>query len=229
MSLTGRLSTAIGLFLVAVVLIVWSLLAFLHPGTKGGYTNYVIGHTPGAPVDVTMQSVGSIGTGFGNHPTWVSYLQKDPATGQWIHDTSMILPADTVIHMTVLNYDSGSPLRNQQWGQVQGTIGGTADFNGKPFKVYNSYSGNGVGHTFAVPGLNVSVPMIGVNGNLTNICSQAPCGNLPHNTMTFSFKTGAPGSYNWQCFVPCGLGYLFGNGGGMSTFDYMGGFLRVVA
>ncbi len=45
MSLTGRLSTAVGLFLVAVGLIVWSLLAFLHPGTDGGYTDYTMGHT----------------------------------------------------------------------------------------------------------------------------------------------------------------------------------------
>jgi len=229
MSLTGRLSTAIGLFLVAVALIAWSLLAFLHPGTDGGYTDYTVGHTAGAAVNVELQSLGAIGTGFGNHPTWVSYLQKDPTTGNWIHDTSMVLPANTVIHVTVLNYDSGSPLRNQQWGQVTGTIGGDATLNGKTFKVYDSNTGTGVGHTFAVPGLDVSVPMIGVDGSLTNICSQAPCGNLPHNTITFSFKTGAPGSYNWQCFVPCGLGYLYGNGGPMSTLNYMGGFLKVVA
>ena len=229
MSLTGRLSTAIGLFLVAVALIAWSLLAFLHPGTDGGYTNYTVGHAAGAPVNVELQSVGSIGTGFGNHPTWVSYLQLDRATGKWIHDTSMILPANTVVHMTVLNYDSGSPLRNQEWGQVQGTVGSSATLNGKSFKVYNSNAGTGVGHTFAIPAFDVSVPLVGVNSNLTNICGQAPCGNLPHNTITFSFTTGAPGSYNWQCFVPCGLGYLYGNGGPMSTINYMGGFLKVVA
>ncbi len=229
MSLTGRLSTAIGLFLVAVALIAWAVVAFIDPGTPGGYMNYTAGHSTGAPVNVTLMTVGSIGTGFGSHPTWVSYLQKDPATGQWVHDTSMTLPANTVINVTIDQFDSGSPLRNQEWGQVQGTIGDSATLNGKTFKVYNSYTGNGVGHTFAVPGLNVSVPLVGVNGNLSNICGQAPCGNLPHNVETFSFKTGAPGSYNWQCFVPCGLGYLYGNGGPMSTINYMGGFLKVVA
>ena len=228
MSLSGRLSTAVGLFLVAVALIAWSLLAFLHPGTDGGYTDYTVGHIAGTPVSVTLQSVGQIG--FGAHPTWVSYLQKDPTTGQWIHDTSMTLPANTVVNMTILQYDSGSPLRNQQWGQVTGTVGNKATLNGKSYSVYNSYAGNGVGHTFAIPAFDVSVPLIGVNGNLTNICSAAPCGsNLPHNVITFSFKTGAPGSYNWQCFVPCGLGYLYGNGGPMSTINYMGGFLKVVA
>jgi hypothetical protein len=28
--------------------------------------------------------------------------------------------------------------------------------------------------------------------------------------------------------VPCGLGWLYGNGGPMSTQNYMGGFLDVV-
>jgi hypothetical protein len=228
MSFTGRLSTAIGLFLVAVGLIVWSLLAFLHPGLNGGYTDYAVGHTAGTPVDVTMQSVGQIG--FGKHPTWVSYLQKDPTTGQWIHDTSMTLPADSVVHMTIYQYDSGGPLRNQQWGQVTGTIGNDATVNGKIYKVYDSNTGNGIGHPFAVPGLNVAVPLVAVSSSATNVCSAAPCGtNSVHNVITFSFKTGAPGSYNWQCFVPCGLGYLYGNGGPMSTINYMGGFLKVVA
>src|SRR5665213_2298797 len=227
MSMRGRLATVLGLFLVAVGLIVWSVASFLNPGVPGGVIDFTHAQPAGQAVNMTIQSVGSIG--FGPHPTWVSYLAKDPSTGKWLHDTTWKLPANTVVHMTVLQYDSGSPLRNQEWGQVQGTVGNTATLNGKSFKVYNSYTGNGVGHTFAVPAFNVSVPMVGVNGNLTNICGQAPCGSLPHNTITFSFKTGAPGSYNWQCFVPCGLGFLFGNGGGMATFNYMGGFLKVVA
>ena len=45
----------------------------------------------------------------------------------------------------------------------------------------------------------------------------------------FSFVTPGVGQYRWQCFVPCGLGYLYGNGGPMSTLGYMGGFLKVVA
>jgi hypothetical protein len=156
----------------------------------------------------------------------VSYLVKDPHTGKWIHDTSWELPANTVIDMTVDQYDSGSPLRNQEWGQVQGTIGKDATLNGKTFKVYDSYTGTGVGHTFAIPALNLSVPLVGVSGTP---CAVAPCHfNSPHNVETFTFKTPGPGSYNWQCFVPCGLGYLFGNGGPMSTQNYMGGELEVV-
>jgi hypothetical protein len=226
MSVSGRLGAAIGLFLVAVALIVAALFAFIRPGVPGGVMDFTAGHAAGQPVDVTLQAVGSIG--FGPHPSWVSYMMKDPQTGKWVHDTTMQLPANTQINMTIYQFDSGSPLRNQVWGQVQGTIGGTASLNGKSFSVYDSYKGSGVGHTFAIPALGVSVPLAGVAN--PNICGVAPCGqNWPHNTVTFSFKTKGPGNYNWQCFVPCGLSFLFGNGGGMSTQNYMGGFVKVVA
>ncbi len=223
MSVSQRLGTVVGLFLVAVVLIIWALLAYLHPGTPGGVVNFTAGHTEGTPVNLTLETVGSIG--HGPHPTWVSYLTKDPATGKWVHETAWQLPAHTRINVTIYQFDSGSPLRNQEWGQVQGTIGGVATLNGKTYSQFNSYTGNGVGHTFAVPAIGLSVPLIGVGGN--NICGATPCQSYPHNTITFSFKTPAAGSYNWQCFVPCGLGYLYGNGGGMSTQGYMGGFLEV--
>ena len=60
-------------------------------------------------------------------------------------------------------------------------------------------------------------------------CSAAPCDtSMAHTTIKFSFRTGAPGTYRWQCFVPCAAGNLLGNGGPMSTLGYMGGFLNVV-
>ncbi len=227
MSMGGRLVTVIAAFVVAVALVVAGVAVFLKPGVPGGVVNFTKAQPVGSPVNLTVQTVGAIG--FGAHPTWVSYLVKDPE-GKWIHDTTWELPAHTMIHMTVYQYDSGSPLRNQEWGQVQGTIGDTATLNGKSYTVYNSYTGNGVGHTFAVPSLNLSVPLIGIDGNATNPCNAAPCHtNYAHNVIKFSFMTPGAGNYSWQCFVPCGLGYLYGNGGPMSTQNYMGGFLQVVA
>jgi len=213
--------------LVAVGLVLAAVAAFLTPGTPGGVVNFTKAQAAGQPVNLTVQTVGSIGTGL--HPTWVSYLVKNPQ-GKWVHETTWELPAHTLVHMTVYQYDSGSPLRNQEWGQVQGTIGGTATLNGSTYSQYDSYTGNGVGHTFAIPTLDLSVPLIGVSPTATNVCGVAPCHfNSPHNIITFSFKTPGAGNYPWQCFVPCGLGYLYGNGGPMSTQNYMGGFLDVVA
>jgi hypothetical protein len=223
MSKGGRLATVFGAFIVVVGLVVWAVAALLTPGAPGGVVDFTNTQASGQPVQLTVQTVGSIG--FGSHPTWVSYLVKDPKTGKWEHETTWKLPAHTVIDMTIYQYDSGSPLRNQEWGQVQGTTGGTATLNGTSFSVVNSNK-VAVGHTFAIPAFNVSVPLVGVNGTP---CGAAPCHfNSPHNVETFSFKTPGAGSYNWQCFVPCGLGYLFGNGGPMSTQNYMGGELEVV-
>jgi len=227
MSIAGRLTTVVVAFLVAVGLVLAAVAAFLTPGTPGGVVNFTKAQAAGQPVNLTVQTVGSIGTGL--HPTWVSYLVKNPQ-GKWVHETTWELPAHTLVHMTVYQYDSGSPLRNQEWGQVQGTIGGTATLNGSTYSQYDSYTGNGVGHTFAIPTLDLSVPLIGVSPTATNVCGVAPCHfNSPHNIITFSFKTPGAGNYPWQCFVPCGLVYLYGNGGPMSTQNYMGGFLDVVA
>ncbi len=225
MSFRGRLSTFLVLLAAFAAFVVYFLFSFLLP--QSGVVDFTSAQPAGAPVDLTVQTVGQIG--FGSHPTWVSYLVRAP-DGQWLHDTTWKLPAHTRINMTIDQYDTGGPLRNQQWGLVQGVRGGVEILNGRPISLYDSNSGNGVGHTFAVPSLGINVPLVGVSGSATNICSAAPCGSSSiSNTIKVSFVTPGPGNYHWQCFVPCGLGFLFGNGGPMSNSNYMGGFLDVTA
>jgi len=50
---------------------------------------------------------------------------------------------------------------------------------------------------------------------------------MAHHTVRFTFRTGKPGHYRWQCFVPCAAGFLYGFGGPMQTIGYMDGFLDV--
>jgi hypothetical protein len=180
------------------------------------------------PVKLIVQTVGSIG--YGTHPTWVSYLVQD-AHGKWIHSTLWKLPANREIDVTIYQYDSGGALRNPVWGGVTGTTGGDVLVNGKPESVFDPNAGNGIAHTFNVPELGINVPLYGISSDAKNPCSVAPCTtDFDHNTISFSFETPkSPGEYRWQCFVPCGLAYLYGNGGPMSTVGYMGGFLDVVA
>lgn len=180
------------------------------------------------PVPLTLQTVAAIG--YGVHPTWVSYLVKD-SSGHWIHSTIWQLPADRQINVTIYEYDSGGALRNAVWGGVTGTLGGSASVNGKPETVFDPGAGNGIAHTFNVPELGINVPLYGISSDAKNPCSTAPCDtSFDHNTITFSFHTPkAAGQYRWQCFVPCGLSYLYGNGGPMASVGYMGGFLKVVA
>jgi hypothetical protein len=47
--------------------------------------------------------------------------------------------------------------------------------------------------------------------------------------MEFSFMTPREnGVFIWQCRVPCGGGFLDGNGGPMSTLGFMTGTITVV-
>ena len=215
----GRLTLGAGIVVLGLIAIVAAGLALTsQPSTLTFSPNQ------GGQVDLTMQTVGTYG--LGNHPTWVSYLTQSPQ-GQWEHTTIWQVPAHTRINVTIDQYDSGSPLRNQQLGQVTGTIGDNATLNGKSFQVIDSNSGNGVGHTFSIPTLGISVPLYGNDPN-ANLCSAAPCPtSSPRNIVKFSFMSPGPGTYSWQCFVPCGLGFLYGNGGPMFTVGYMGGFMKV--
>lgn len=180
------------------------------------------------PVNLTVQTVASMGRGV--HPTWVSYLVKD-SSGKWVHSTIWELPANREIDVTVYEYDSGGALRNPTWGGITGTTGDVAFVNGAPAQTIDPGAGNGIAHTFNVPDLGINVPFEGISADAKKPCSTAPCDlSYDHNTITFSFMTpSTPGEYRWQCFVPCGLAYLYGNGGPMSTVGYMSGFLKVVA
>jgi hypothetical protein len=214
-----RIAIVSAIFSVAAGLIVFASMAFIRSSPP----TVDFSAQPGKPINLTIQTVGTIG--FGVHPSWVSYLVQSPS-GEWTDTTLWQLPAHRQIDVTVLQYDSGSPLRNQEAGSVTGVTDAT--FNGAPFSLTNSNAGNGVAHTFSVPQLNINVPLPGIDPNAKNACGSAPC-NLDeaHNTVKFSFDSGSPGSYRWQCFIPCGLGFLYGNGGPMQTIGYMDGFLEV--
>jgi hypothetical protein len=218
-----RIAVVATLFCIAVGLVVFTAMDYLRSNPPT--INFAAAYKPGQTVDLTLQTVGSIG--FGTHPTWVSYLTQDP-DGKWVHTTMWDVPAHTMIHVTIFQYDSGSPLRNQFIGHVLGTVGGTMTLNGKAISLVNSNNGNGVAHTFTIPTLGIDVPLWG-NSSTANLCSAAPCTTKsPHNVITFSFMSPGVGQYPWQCFVPCGLGYLYGNGGPMQSIGYMDGFLKVV-
>lgn len=180
----------------------------------------------GGGSNLTLETVAAVGSKFSPaHPAWVSYLAK--SKGKWVHTTIFQVPAYSVIHVTIYQFDSPTGLRNPFLSQVQGTVGGTATLDGKTFR---SIPAEEASHTFAVPELGVFVPLAGVPEEAKNPCEEAPC--LPsvndHRTITFSFRTGRKGRFRWQCFVPCGAGYLSGNGGPMQTLGYMDGFIDVV-
>ncbi len=191
----------------------------------------VVRTASGCNAYLTIQTVGSIG--YGPRPSWVSYLVQN-TKGQWVHSTIFVLPSHCTIHMTNYEYDGVTPLRNNVFGRVTGTVGGkeyvTGDVGSKKYSTSTPVSvvdGATVpAHTFTVPALGINVPWAATTAS--NLCAVAPCSpKSPHDIDKITFKTGAAGYYRWQCIVPCGLNFLDGNGGPMQTMGYMQGFLAV--
>ena len=110
MSLAWKVTVTVVLFAVAAAAAVVLIVALLGTPPTVTFTS----QSPGAPVNVTLQTVGSLGSG--SHPTWVSYLVRSPYAAQWVHTTVFQVPQHTRINVTIYQYDSGSPLRNQQIG-----------------------------------------------------------------------------------------------------------------
>jgi hypothetical protein len=175
-------------------------------------------------VDLTLQTVGALGPKY-DKPDWVSYLVRDRGD-EWIHSTSLEVPANSLVRVTIHQYDSATGLRNPFFARPQGTTGNVIQVDGKTMDVIDP---DLTSHTFAIPQLGVFVPLPGVADNAKNQCDAAPCtAAQAHRTITFSFRTGRKGHYRWQCFVPCAAGFLTGFGGPMQRFGYMDGYLNVV-
>ncbi len=209
-------------------------------------TYYLLGGPP--TVDYTsMASGGQVNVvlqedpqnNSSSKPDWVSYYVQDPKTHQWVHTTLFKVPAGARVNMTILGYDGCTPLRNNFWSQVQGTLNGAVNVQQvndkgvagpvKTVSLIDSWSHCAVAHTFAIPSLNLYVPVASPGASAT-LCSTSPCTSGPHTVETFSFMAPAQGgTFRWQCLVPCGGGYLDGNGGPMQTMGYMTGNMEVAA
>src|SRR6266704_7162247 len=90
-------------------------------------------------------------------PDWVSYFIQDPKTKQWVHTTLFKVPAGATVNVTVFGYDGCTPARNQFFGKVTGTIGGTETIDGKTVRAADSWRTCSVGHTFSIPGIGLNV------------------------------------------------------------------------
>jgi hypothetical protein len=129
-------------------------------------------------------------------------------------NTNLVLPAHTLVTLTIVNQDPGDTTLVPPFGNVTGTAGGLAYVDGQP---YSALDVTKVAHTFTISKLGVNVPIPG----------DPPKGHSDIS-VTFSFMTGNAGTYAWQCMDPCGAGPS-GWGGPMATSGFMKGTLTVVA
>lgn len=171
-----------------------------------------------------------LGGESGAHPDWVAYSNNN-----------LIVHRNSLVTITVKQYDGGEVLNNSYFGNVVGTIDGTATVDGQKI---TSWSPEHVGHTFTVRGipgsgrdLFVSVP-IPANDVVdscdpaepnSSLCAAQGAGYYPKKAVevTFSFYVGESGQYQWNCEYPCGGTRIGQFGNAMSTWGYMSGTLTV--
>lgn len=168
------------------------------------------------------------------HPQYAQCPPNDNASYVLYSQPNIVVPAHTKVTMIISNYDSTSALVNNYFMTPQGVDAGSLKVNGKQMATIDP---GVVSHTFVIhsivtntsqdanaqPWLYVGVPITGEPDNVKADAAGMP--NAPIVT-EFTFETGAPGTYVWQCFVPCGTGYN-GFGGPMSTNGYMNGTFTV--
>ena len=162
---------------------------------------------------------GPHGANGGAHPSWVTYGPT----------TNLSVPAHALVTVTIKQYDTGDQIANPYFAQVHGTVDGSATVDGKTVTGVDPAH---VGHTFTLHSevtdqdpLFVSVPLPAVADDAPNLANGYPA---PH-VVTFSFVTGGPGHYVFQCEFPCGDGTYAKFGRPMSTQGYMDGTVTVTA
>ena len=241
MSVTARAAVLIVAFLCVVGVVVFAAVYYVGSASQLPTVAY---KASGGHVHVVLQE--DPGNNSTTRPAWVTYYTQDPTTKQWLHTTLFSVPADTRVDVTIYGYDGCTPLRNNYWSKVQGTLGNVVrvqqfDKNNHPLGspvttgLINSWADCNVGHTFAIPDLGVYVPVPSPNAenSVNNLCGTFPCtptSGGAYAVETFSFMSPSKtGSYRWQCLIPCGGGFLNGNGGPMQTLGFMAGFMDVVS
>lgn len=181
------------------------------------------GELPHADLEISVypnSMSGAHGPDGGKHPDWVSYGPT----------SNFQVPANSHVTITIKQYDGGEKLRSPYFRSVIGTVDETATWNGKPFK---ELALEAIGHTFTVHGLPtnqddffLNVPLPLVDEDILVAAEEE--GKYPEpQIIVFSFITGGPGEYVWNCEFPCGDGTYGNFGDAMSSLGYMAGRFTV--
>ncbi len=154
---------------------------------------------------LTLETVAAVGPNTA-HPTPTGSPTRSRTTASGSTARSTPVPAHTLVHVTIYQYDGDSGLRNPLLSQVQGTVGGTETVDGRTIDAINPEEAS---HTFVVPQLGAVRAASGrPHSEAKNQCGSGgdPAKEAAHRTITFTFRTGKKGRYRWQCFVPCAAG-----------------------
>ncbi len=161
------------------------------------------------------------------HPNWPSYGPS----------THMVLPANSLVTMTLHVYDSGEKLNHNYFARVVGTTSNQFSIDGGA--PVSSILPTEVEHTFTIHGVptatqdpmfvNIPLPRV-VNDDKGNpIATNDPGTKNQGHTVVFSFVTPkSGGEYVWNCEYPCGDGTYAKFGAVMGSVGYMSGKISVI-
>ncbi len=164
-----------------------------------------------APVHSSLALSIVTGTMLGNRALGPAYVPS-----------SFTLPAHATVTVTVTDFDNATPLTGAltRYATVTGTVGDAMQV--QPIDLLSPNTPTGavrtlhglppaqVAHTLTIPALGINVPMAGAA------------------RITFTLRTGRPGTYAWECMDPCGSG-PGGLGGAMGRPGFMAGTITVAA
>lgn len=192
----------------------------LHATVKGT-AQTPVGVLPHAFLELATypdSMAGEHGPDGGSKPDWVSYGPT----------TNLSVPAHSLVTVTIKQYDGGEKITNPWFAKVHGTVDGTMTVDGKTETGSNP---DAIGHTFTIHALPTNQDPLFVSVPLPAIPEDtpaAPGSDYPAPYLVvFSFVTGSPGEYVWNCEYPCGDGTYAKFGGPMSTRGYMSGTFTV--
>ncbi|MEO8518678.1 MAG: hypothetical protein ABI438_05815 [Dermatophilaceae bacterium] len=212
---------ALVVVLVGTVLARASTTPGLLKATVNGTAQTPVGVLPHAFLELASypdSMAGEHGPDGGSKPDWVSYGPT----------TNLSVPAHSLVTMTIKQYDGGEKITNPWFAEVHGTVDGTMTVDGKTETGANP---DAIGHTFTIHALPTNQDPLFVNIPLpaqAEDAEAAPGSDYPAPIIvTFSFVTGGPGDYVWNCEFPCGDGTYAKFGGPMSTRGYMSGTFTV--
>ena len=161
---------------------------------------------------------GEHGKDGGPEPDWVSYGPT----------TTLKVPRNSLVTVTISQYDGGEAITNPWFAKVHGTVGGTETVDGKPV---TGVDPTAIGHTFTIHAAPTAQDPLFVSAPLPAVPDDAPVapGSMYPKPIevTFTFRTKGPGKYVWNCEFPCGDGTYAKFGGPMSTRGWMSGTLTV--
>jgi hypothetical protein len=133
--------------------------------------------------------------------------------------TNILLPAHTLIQLTIVSYDTPTMDSTDSEGKVTGTVGGTVylvngtsamgmDVSQRWGQNVTSVPGAMLAHTFSIPQLGINIPVVGGDLEIAYL---------------YLDQTG---TFQWVCLTPCGFGDMGANGA-MSAPGWMIGQVTV--